>query len=102
MYCRNCGKEIDDKAVVCVHCGVSTTPLLSYNRNSWLVALLLCFFLGYLGAHRFYTGYKGSAVAQLILSITFIGMIISGPWILIDFIMILCGQFKTADGENLI
>ena len=22
MYCKNCGKEIDDKAVVCPHCGV--------------------------------------------------------------------------------
>ena len=22
MYCRNCGKEIDPKAYVCVHCGV--------------------------------------------------------------------------------
>ncbi len=22
MYCRSCGKELDDKAVVCVHCGV--------------------------------------------------------------------------------
>ncbi len=22
MYCRNCGKELDDKAVVCVGCGV--------------------------------------------------------------------------------
>ncbi len=24
MYCRNCGKQIDDKAVICVHCGVAT------------------------------------------------------------------------------
>jgi len=24
MFCRNCGTEIDDKAVICVHCGVST------------------------------------------------------------------------------
>ncbi len=24
MYCNNCGKEIDDKAVVCIHCGVAT------------------------------------------------------------------------------
>ena len=24
MYCTNCGKEIDDKAVVCPHCGVVT------------------------------------------------------------------------------
>ena len=22
MYCRNCGKEIDDRAVICPHCGV--------------------------------------------------------------------------------
>lgn len=24
MFCYNCGKEIDEKAVVCVHCGVET------------------------------------------------------------------------------
>lgn len=24
MFCSNCGKEIDDKASVCIHCGVST------------------------------------------------------------------------------
>lgn len=24
MYFNNCGKEIDDKAVVCIHCGVAT------------------------------------------------------------------------------
>lgn len=21
MYCKNCGQQIDDNAVVCVHCG---------------------------------------------------------------------------------
>ena len=24
MYCKNCGKEIDDKADICIHCGVFT------------------------------------------------------------------------------
>ncbi len=24
MFCKECGKEINDKAVVCVHCGVPT------------------------------------------------------------------------------
>lgn len=24
MYCRNCGKECDDKAVICIHCGCLT------------------------------------------------------------------------------
>lgn len=22
-FCKNCGKEIDDKAAICIHCGVS-------------------------------------------------------------------------------
>jgi hypothetical protein len=24
IYCQNCGMQINDKAVVCVHCGIST------------------------------------------------------------------------------
>ena len=24
MFCRNCGKQLDDNAVVCPHCGVAT------------------------------------------------------------------------------
>ena len=27
MFCKNCGKEIDDKAVVCPYCGVQTENL---------------------------------------------------------------------------
>jgi len=27
MYCHKCGKEIDDEAVVCIHCGVDTKNL---------------------------------------------------------------------------
>ena len=27
MYCYNCGKEIDGKAVICVHCGVMVSAL---------------------------------------------------------------------------
>lgn len=26
-YCSNCGKEIDEKAVICVNCGVAQQPL---------------------------------------------------------------------------
>ena len=99
MFCKNCGKEIDDKAAVCVHCGVTTNN--SPNEKSWVAALLLCFFLGGFGAHRFYTGHTGTGVLQLVLTITLIGAIISGPWILIDLISILCGSFKTSDGKEL-
>ena len=24
MFCKNCGKEIDDKAVICIYCGCAT------------------------------------------------------------------------------
>ena len=24
MYCHKCGKEIDDEAIVCIHCGCAT------------------------------------------------------------------------------
>lgn len=57
-----------------------------------LVALLLCFFLGGLGVHRFYVGKAGSGVAQIL---TLGGL---GIWVLIDFIMIICGSFKDKNG----
>ena len=27
MDCNNCGKQIDDNAVVCIHCGVAIKPV---------------------------------------------------------------------------
>ena len=29
MHCKNCGKEIDDNAVVCPHCGVQQKRVAS-------------------------------------------------------------------------
>lgn len=33
MYCNNCGKEIDDKAVVCIHCGVATVNSMAQQEQ---------------------------------------------------------------------
>lgn len=41
MYCSNCGKEIDDKAVVCVHCGCATNNSINKPQKSLLTALIL-------------------------------------------------------------
>ena len=56
-------------------------------QKSKLVALLLCIFLGWLGAHRFYVGKVGSGI------IYFLTWGWLGIGIFIDFISILCGSF---------
>jgi len=60
-----------------------------------LPAFLLCFFLGVLGAHRFYVGKIGSGILQLV---TLGGL---GIWTLIDFIMIIVGAFTDKDGNKI-
>lgn len=68
------------------------------SRKLRLVALLLCWFFGLLGVHRFYVGKVGSGIAMLLLTITFFGMIVTGIWVLIDLIVIASGTFKDNDG----
>jgi len=63
--------------------------------KSWIVAVLLCFFLGVLGVHRFYVGKIGTGILQLITLGGF------GIWVLIDFIMILIGKFTDKQGQPL-
>ena len=65
----------------------------SNGSSSQLVALLLVLLLGGLSAHRFYLGYYGLAVLQII---TFGGF---GIWLLIDLIRIITGDLKPNGGE---
>lgn len=60
------------------------------------ITLLLCLFLGGFGAHRFYVGKSGSAVAMLLLSLCGFGFI----WVLIDLIIILTGSFTDNFGRH--
>jgi TM2 domain-containing membrane protein YozV len=62
------------------------------SEKNFVAAILLCFFLGCLGVHRFYVGKIGTGILQLI---TMGGL---GVWVLIDFIMIVIGKFKDKSG----
>jgi len=68
---------------------------ISSSQQDWLVALLLCFFIGVIGAHRFYVGKIGTG---LLMVFTLGGL---GIWTFIDLILIIVGKFKNKDGEVL-
>ncbi|MCA8949027.1 MAG: NINE protein [Planctomycetes bacterium] len=59
-----------------------------------LPAFLLAFFLGVFGVHRFYVGKTGSGIAMIVLTCTGIGLIVTGIWATVDWIMIVCGAFR--------
>lgn len=73
-----------------------TTTATQTGQKSWLVALLLCLFVGMLGAHRFYVGKVGTGIAQILTIGGFFGI-----WVFIDLIMILIGKFSDKDGHAL-
>lgn len=75
-YCKHCAAVIDEDCIICPVCGKQveilkqdSNPIIIQNsntnvntnanhgtqKNKW-IALLLCFFLGGIGAHRFYEG----------------------------------------------
>ena len=94
MHCRNCGKEVDEKAVacpscgvpprlerkfcyncgtptqanqvICTQCGVSLGAVGGSGEKSKLAAGLLGVFLGWLGIHKFYLGYNKEGLIMLL------------------------------------
>lgn len=86
IYCRECGYKHSDRAKACPKCGYEEYDL----TKSVAVYFLLLWFVGLLGAHRFYAGKTGSGLTMLILSLTVFGLIITSVWWLIDLIYAIC------------
>ena len=112
-FCKHCGGKIPEDAVLCTLCGrqveevrsQSQQPSIVINndnnninananinnngvvgcgraKNKW-VALLLCLFLGFVGAHKFYEGKAGIGILYIFTC----GLLLIG--VIIDFIAIL-------------
>lgn len=92
-FCKHCGGKIPADAVICTLCGrqveslagaqtsqpnivinnanqntntnINAASVTGRARSKW-TAVLLCFFLGYFGAHKFYEGKTGMGILYLL------------------------------------
>ena len=69
-----------------------TSPAAGSGKSQ-LIALLLAFFVGVLGIHRFYLGYTWQGVVQLLTAGG------CGIWALVDLIRIITGDLKPKNGD---
>ena len=122
--CPRCNAALSLAATECSVCHTSflaaEIPVSTYPRpatpapadaNRWVIAMLLAFFLGNFGVHRFYMGYPAIGVAML--GLTLLGILTSCLgigvvlivgvfiWAFVDFIMICCNGVRMADGRPL-
>ena len=106
-FCKHCGTKIPEDAVICTACGrqveeikgnpqqpnivinnantnvnKNTNAFGGRAKNKW-VALLLCVFLGFLGAHKFYENKAGLGILYIFTGGLF------GIGVIIDFITLL-------------
>ncbi len=110
MYCRNCGQQVDDKAIACPKCGVPPLMEKKFCHNcgnatqtnqimcvkcgfilgksgaglggkNRMVAGMLGILLGWLGIHKFYLGYTKQGLIMLLITI-FGSLIKIGPFVM--------------------
>lgn len=62
------------------------------SEKSFVAAILLCFFSGSFGIHRFYVGKIGTGILSLLTLGGF------GIWAIIDLVIIVVGKFKDKQG----
>lgn len=81
-FCTTCGKQLHIQAEICPHCGVRVIAAPNPGVNK-LVLLLVTFFMGGFGAHKFYVKKYGLGLLYLLFFWTGIPGLIA----LVEFIL---------------
>ena len=77
-YCLGCANELHISAANCPKCGARQAGGFGQvGEKSRVAAILLAFFLGGFGVHKFYLGRIGAGVLYLLFFWTFIPAIIA-------------------------
>lgn len=115
MFCSNCGKNIDDKAAVCIHCGAPTAnfggkapvdPNESPNSGFVVLAILVPVFgivMGIIetnnGKKRAGKAYLTAAIATTVFWVLFSLIIVFISTILPLFIVLIAGTAEAAQNH---
>ncbi|CEG58427.1 DUF4864 domain-containing protein [Legionella fallonii] len=109
IFCTHCGNKLEPEARFCPSCGTKTKaetihsktihgspkPVPISRKKSGTTALLLCIFMGMLGAHRFYVGKYWTGLLMLCTG----GLM--GVWVVIDLTSIARNKFSDKNENEL-
>jgi hypothetical protein len=106
VYCARCGGVMSAIDRFCHACGWEVgsseapprlpAPVVNPSDSNRLTVLLLCVFLGWVGAHRFYVGKIGTGLIWL-FTFAFLGI-----GVIYDLIFIATGEFRDSHERRVV
>ncbi|MCX6538076.1 MAG: TM2 domain-containing protein [Acidobacteria bacterium] len=99
-FCQHCGAETQPAAAICLKCGVSLIGRPRAGAKSKVAAGVLGILLGGLGVHRFYLGFVGIGILQIIVTLITCGL--GAIWGFVEGILILTGSMNQDARGNLL
>ena len=109
MFCKYCGNEINEKAIVCPNCGVAVNNTICHSSEQKtnvlaIVGLIMAFFMpiaglicsiiGYKKAEEYSDNSKPMALAGIIIRSIIMGIILIILSIYINLVVFLLGAFS--------
>lgn len=88
-YCQQCGAKTEENAEKCENCASELQESIVKNKEIFQksrgIAELLSMF-GVFGLENFYLGYVKRGIAQVLISLTGVGIVVTITWGIVDFL----------------